>query len=320
MGIRIRPAEVADAAGVRAVADASWRRTYDGVLRRATIDGFLASAYELGNLERRIEGHVFLVADDDGTILGFLDAVTEPDRAFLAAVHVDPARVGGGIGTALLAALLAVAPGLPVDAHVLRGNTAAEMFYARRGFAPVDALTDDLLGEVVHERRWWRPATPGSGAPTPRHAARIVVTDERDRLLLIQFQDPQTGHRWWSAPGGALEPGESYEEAAVRELAEETGLTSAILGPCVWRRQHLGRFNGNSFHAVERAYLVRVPEFEPDSDGWTPLEQQVHVGMRWWTLEELDASTEELSPRRLPELIRQLLANGPPAEPIDAGV
>jgi hypothetical protein len=41
---------------------------------------------------------------------------------------------------------------------------------------------------------------------------------------------------------------------------------------------------------------------------------------RWWTLAELESTAEELSPRRLPALVRDLLEHGPPAEPIDAGV
>ncbi|TFV83240.1 NUDIX domain-containing protein [Blastococcus sp. CT_GayMR16] len=50
-----------------------------------------------------------------------------------------------------------------------------------------------------------------------------VVHDAAGRLLLIQRgHDPHRG--LWSLPGGRIEPGESPEEAVVREVREETGL------------------------------------------------------------------------------------------------
>jgi len=50
-----------------------------------------------------------------------------------------------------------------------------------------------------------------------------VVRDSSGRVLLVQrAQDP--GRGLWSLPGGRLEPGESPEAAAAREVREETGL------------------------------------------------------------------------------------------------
>jgi len=68
----------------------------------------------------------------------------------------------------------------------------------------------------------------------------------------------------------------------------------------------------------ERVFLVEVDEHEarPRVD---LAAEGVH-GHRWWTLEELEATSEVLVPRRLPELLRDLLVNGPPAAPIDAGI
>ena len=42
--------------------------------------------------------------------------------------------------------------------------------------------------------------------------------------------------------------------------------------------------------------------------------------IRWWTLDELDTPASYFAPRRLPQLVRELLENGPPSEPIDVGV
>jgi 8-oxo-dGTP diphosphatase len=56
----------------------------------------------------------------------------------------------------------------------------------------------------------------------PAIAAAIIVQD--GRLLLVQRRVSE-GSLSWQFPAGAVEPGETFEEAAVRETAEETGLT-----------------------------------------------------------------------------------------------
>jgi 8-oxo-dGTP diphosphatase len=70
---------------------------------------------------------------------------------------------------------------------------------------------------------------------------------------------------------------------------------------------------------AERVYLVRSARFEPAPRLDLAAENVLEV--RWWTLEELLAAGDAVfAPRRLPTLLRDLLANGPPAEPLDVGV
>ena len=161
---------------------------------------------------------------------------------------------------------------------------------------------------------------PPEAVVNPRLAARAVLLDPDDRVLLVQFHDAMRNATWWATPGGGLNPGESFEAAVRREVAEETGLHDAQLGPWIWSREHHFEFRGQPFHAVERIFLLRVPAFEPSAAGYTELERVVHRAMRWSTLAELEATQEELSPKLLPSLLRDLLDHGPPAEPIDAGV
>lgn len=82
------------------------------------------------------------------------------------------------------------------------------------------------------------------------------------------------------------------EEALRRELAEETGLGRFELGPLVWRRTHLS---------------------------WEQLNAEYVTAIRWWTLAELEAADAQLAPRRLRDLVRDLLAELP-SEPVDVGV
>ena len=153
-----------------------------------------------------------------------------------------------------------------------------------------------------------------------RQGVRAVVLDPADRVLLVRFQFPETS--LWATPGGGIEEGESPEEAIVRELAEEVGLDEVELGPWIWTREHVfpfldGRWDGQA----ERFVLVRTPAFEP-APRFTveQLAAEYVAGMRWWTLDELEASGEIFAPRRLPELVAALLRDGPPGEPVDVGV
>jgi len=153
--------------------------------------------------------------------------------------------------------------------------------------------------------------------PTDRIAARAIVFGPDDRILLVHFREPHTLAGWWATPGGALDPGETHEEGLRRELLEEAGIEAPI-GTCVWTRVHAFDWGPHFIRQIERYYVVRVEsdEIAPQLD----LAAEDVAEIRWWTLTELEASDEKFAPRRLARLIRELLENGPPSEPIDAGV
>ena len=157
--------------------------------------------------------------------------------------------------------------------------------------------------------------------PELRVAARAIVLDTDDRILLVLFRSPHTGETWWATPGGALDPGERHEDAVRRELMEEAGIVPGALGPCVWEREAVFPWGERLVRQVERYFLVRVdsPELAPQFTR-EQLEGEGLHDIRWWTLAELEGSEAVFAPRRLPELVRDLLGAGPPAHPIDAGV
>ncbi|CAN5741124.1 hypothetical protein BH20CHL5_BH20CHL5_00020 [soil metagenome] len=150
-----------------------------------------------------------------------------------------------------------------------------------------------------------------------RQAVRVLLFDESDRLLLVRFWDG--ARSWWCTPGGGIEPGESEEAAALREIREELGSESVKLGPCIWTRRHIGTFRGRPFDQSERIYLGRVAAFEP-SPSPEALREHGPEDIRWWTLAQLAETTDAFAPRRLPILARDLLEAGPPERPIDVGV
>jgi ADP-ribose pyrophosphatase YjhB (NUDIX family) len=143
---------------------------------------------------------------------------------------------------------------------------------------------------------------------------RALVLDTADRALLVRFDFPPFP---WTPPGGGMDTGESDEVALRRELAEELGLDEFELGPVLWRREH--EFDAPiSFRGQrERCYLVRVEPFEPVPRIDLAAEHVTEI--RWWTLDELRRSGGTFGPRRLPELVAELLESGAPAVPLELG-
>src|SRR3954463_11489885 len=118
----------------------------------------------------------------------------------------------------------------------------------------------------LERERWFQELAGRSTGLPLRPAVRALVVDPAERLLLVRFDWPDKSV--WALPGGGIEPGESPEQAIVRELAEECGLRDFELGPCVWARDHwfpeMPGWGGQS----ERIYLVRTAGFEPAPE-WT---------------------------------------------------
>ncbi|MER5431776.1 NUDIX domain-containing protein [Streptomyces sp. NPDC002588] len=156
----------------------------------------------------------------------------------------------------------------------------------------------------------------GADEPVYRPTARVLLLDESDRLLMFSSKDDRDGHTFWYPVGGGCEEGETFEQAAVREVFEETGLTRIVLGPAVWRRRRTASWGGRTYDCDERYFTARVTAFDVDTGGFTEMERSSVVSIRWWTLDELGATTDRLVPGRLHRHLAELLAEGPPREPV----
>ncbi|WAX77702.1 NUDIX hydrolase [Streptomyces sp. KMM 9044] len=150
-----------------------------------------------------------------------------------------------------------------------------------------------------------------------RRVARVVLLDPRNRILLLHGHEPDDpADDWWFTPGGGVEGDESREQAALRELAEETGITEVELGPVLWRRTCSFPFAGRRWDQDEWYYLARTTGRVTGDTALTELERRSVTGARWWTCPELARARETVYPTRLAELLRTLLDEGPPAGPV----
>jgi 8-oxo-dGTP pyrophosphatase MutT (NUDIX family) len=150
-----------------------------------------------------------------------------------------------------------------------------------------------------------------------RKVARVVLLDPEDRILLLHGHQPDDpADDWWFTPGGGLEGDETHEQAARRELFEETGITEVELGPVLWRRMCSFPFAGRRWDQDEWYYLARTAQTATEARALTELERRTVAGARWWTWSELTRTRETVYPNRLAGLLRTLLAEGPPPGPV----
>lgn len=140
-----------------------------------------------------------------------------------------------------------------------------------------------------------------------RRAGRVLLVDAAQRTLLFQHPD-HLGNVGWIVPGGGLEDGESFEEAALREVHEETGLILDRLDGEVYHHTFIVPFRGQVIRQQAVVYVAFLDEVDIDIDpgGRTA---------RWWTPEAVRETPHLMRPVELADVLLPLLTAGIPQQP-----
>lgn len=155
-----------------------------------------------------------------------------------------------------------------------------------------------------------------------RNAVRVVLADASGRVLLFHVLTPdETPDGWWELPGGGIEPGETYLDATIREIREETGLLlyPAQVRPPTWRRDSTWRSRGKRRLQHEIVVYAQLAADQPPvtDGGRTAEETEDYLTARWWGVPEITRSPVRFYPGRLPELLPRFLAGETIDEPFE---
>ncbi len=130
--------------------------------------------------------------------------------------------------------------------------------------------------------------------------ASVIILDQNNKLLLQLRKD----NHCWGLTGGSLEPGESLEEAAKREMYEETGLAAKSL-------KLFNVFSGEEFYYKlphgDEVYNVTATYICNDFDGELRMDNEEVVNLAFFDLDQIPSNISPPDRPVIREFINALL-------------
>jgi 8-oxo-dGTP pyrophosphatase MutT (NUDIX family) len=159
-----------------------------------------------------------------------------------------------------------------------------------------------------------------------RKSMRVILLNEQNEVLLLKVDDPHVAERdgvnrgpHWFLVGGAIEEGETPEEAVLREIYEETGIEKdkIVLGPIVWRGELDLMFYGKPVRLKQRYMVAKTSDAKVSFALLTPQEKEVILEARWFSLAEIIASSDLIYPRCLKDYLPAIISGDYPRDQIE---
>lgn len=159
-----------------------------------------------------------------------------------------------------------------------------------------------------------------------RNSIKILLLNDKKEILLMCADDPKTttldgkyNGKFWFAVGGQIENGESMQEAAIREIYEETGLgkEEIELGPIVWFGEFDLSLNGILTHMKQTFMVVKTNNKNVVLTNLDEWEKKKVKRLKWFSLEEIIHSDEVIYPVVLPQYLPSILKGKYPKKPIE---
>lgn len=159
-----------------------------------------------------------------------------------------------------------------------------------------------------------------------RNSVKILLLNDKNELLLMCADDPKTTSadktyhgRFWFCIGGQMNPEESLEEAAIREIYEETGIKKEEfeLGPVVWFGEFDLVLNGTPTHLKQTFIVAKTNKrqaFLNDPDEW---EKTCITNLAWFSIEKIKNSEEVIYPVLMPNYLPDIIAGKYPKQPLE---
>lgn len=149
--------------------------------------------------------------------------------------------------------------------------------------------------------------------PDIRYVARVLVLNDQDGVFLLRGRDDTLPDRapFWFTPGGKIDPGETQAEAATRELFEEVGIvaTPEDLGEVIGTEAIQYHFHGHFYQQEGVFYAYRSNDAGLNASQWTEIKARTIDQGRYWSLGELQTTTETIYPPHLADMLAQYLSN-----------
>ena len=159
-----------------------------------------------------------------------------------------------------------------------------------------------------------------------RNSVKALLLNEENELLLMCADDPKTTSadktyhgKFWHCIGGRIEPGESIQDAALREIYEETGFAKedVDLGPVVWFGEFVMVLHG-TMTQVKQTFVVarthRTQAVLTTPDEW---EKTFVQNLAWFSLEKMRNSQEVIFPVVMQDYLPDILSGKYPEAPIE---